>query len=78
MALLRKHLHDRQLQNQQSQGWYETLFKNTPWLTTLVSSLIGPLVILILLLTFGPCILNKLVTFVREQVSTDQPMVLKS
>jgi hypothetical protein len=38
---------------------------------------VGPLVILLLILTFGPCILNKLVTFEKDWVSTVQLMVLR-
>jgi hypothetical protein len=36
-------------------------------MTTLISSLMGPLLILLLLLIIGPCILNKLVTIIRER-----------
>jgi hypothetical protein len=34
------------------------------------------LLILLLLLIIGPCILNKLVTFIRERVSTVQILLL--
>lgn len=37
----------------------------------------GPLVILLLILTFRPCILNRLVTFVQEQVSAVQVLMLR-
>jgi hypothetical protein len=43
----------------------------------LVSTLVGPLVILLLVLTFSPCILNKLVTIIKDQVNTVQLMVLR-
>lgn len=36
----------------------------------------GPLRTLLLLLTFGPCILNKLVTFIRETVSAVKILML--
>lgn len=39
--------------------------------------LLGPLLILLLLLTIGPCVLNRLVTFVRERVSAVQILMLK-
>lgn len=35
----------------------------------LISTLPEPLVILLLLLTFGPSIFNKLIAFIRERVS---------
>lgn len=43
----------------------------------LISSFAGPLVILLLLLTIGPCILNRLVTFVRDRVSAVQILMLR-
>ncbi|CAK7289150.1 Envelope glycoprotein [Vulpes lagopus] len=36
----------------------------------------GPLVILLLLLTFGPCILNRLLQFIRDRLSITQALVL--
>ena len=38
----------------------------------------GPLIILLLLLTFGPCLLNKLMTFIKSRINTAQLMVLRS
>ncbi|XP_015421279.1 PREDICTED: retrovirus-related Env polyprotein from Fv-4 locus [Myotis davidii] len=78
MALVREGLQKRKLEREQSQSWYEFLFNWSPWLTTLVSALVGPLVILLMLLTFGPCIINKLVQFVKEHIGIVQLMVLQS
>jgi hypothetical protein len=39
-------------------------------MTTLLSALMGPLLVLLLLFTIGPCIINKILAFVRQQVST--------
>ena len=64
-------------EREQQQGWFESLFNTSPWLTTLISTLMGPLVILVLLLTFGPCILNRLMTSVKNRVNTVQLMVLR-
>ena len=38
----------------------------------------GPLIILLLLLTFRPCLLNKLMTFIKSRINTVQLMVLRS
>lgn len=77
MAKLRERLATRQKERKASQGWFESWFNRTPWLTTLVFTLMGPLIILLLLLTFGPCILNRLVSFIRERVSAVQIMMLR-
>ena len=38
----------------------------------------GPLIILLLLLPFRPCLLNKLMTFIKSRINTVQLMVLRS
>lgn len=57
-----------------NQSRFESWFESSPWLTILISSLLGPLLILVLLLTFGPCILNRLVQFIKERLGTVQLM----
>ncbi|KAF1468390.1 MLV-related proviral Env polyprotein, partial [Eudyptula minor novaehollandiae] len=49
------------------QGWFASWFNYSPWLTTLISTLIGPIVTVIIVLIFGPCILNRLVSFVKSR-----------
>ena len=78
MALIREGLQKRKLEREQSQSWYESLFNWSPWLTTLISALAGPLAILLLLVTLGPCIINRLVQFVRDHVGAIQLMVLRA
>ena len=77
MAKVKKRLAQQKRELEAQQGWFESWFHQSPWLTTLISSLLRPLIILLLILTFGPCILNKLITFVKEQISTIQVMVLR-
>ena len=77
MAKLRERLDIRKKEREDRQGWFESWFNKSPWFTTLLSTLAGPLIILMLLLNFGPCILNRLVTFVKERVSAVQVMVLR-
>ncbi|NWH83081.1 ENV1 protein, partial [Piaya cayana] len=68
MAELRNRLAQRQKDREAQQGWFESWFNRSPWLTTLISTLIGPLAMLLLAITFGPCLLNKLVSFVQARL----------
>lgn len=38
---------------------------------------VGPIVVLFLILTFVPCIFNKLVTFVKDHINTVHIMMLQ-
>ncbi|NWZ96771.1 ENV1 protein, partial [Nesospiza acunhae] len=70
MAELRNRLAQRQRDREAQQGWFESWFNQSPWLTTLISTLAGPLAMLLLAITFGPgpCRLNKLVSFVQARL----------
>lgn len=59
MDKLRERLGKRQKEIEASQGWFESWFNKTPWMTTLVSTLMGPLLILLLIIMIGPCILTR-------------------
>nr|AAO37269.2 envelope polyprotein [Mus musculus]AAO37271.2 envelope polyprotein [Mus musculus] len=76
MAKLRERLNQRQKLFESGQGWFEGLFNRSPWFTTLISTIMGPLIILLLILLFGPCILNRLVQFVKDRISVVQALVL--
>ena len=56
--------------------WYAGIYKMSPWLTTLISSISGPLLIILLCLTCGPIVINKLTSFVKERIETVKLMVL--
>nr|AEW89630.1 envelope glycoprotein [Odocoileus hemionus]AHI49865.1 envelope glycoprotein [Odocoileus hemionus]AHI49869.1 envelope glycoprotein [Odocoileus hemionus]AHI49871.1 envelope glycoprotein [Odocoileus hemionus]AHI49876.1 envelope glycoprotein [Odocoileus hemionus] len=77
MAKVREGLAQRKREREAQRGWWEWFGSWSPWLTTLVSTLLGPLLLLILILTIGPCILNRLITFIRTQLNTIQIMVLR-
>uniref|UniRef100_A0A673URV9 Envelope protein n=1 Tax=Suricata suricatta TaxID=37032 RepID=A0A673URV9_SURSU len=69
MAKVREGLAKRKREREQQQGWSESWFNQSPWLTTLLSAVAGPLILLFLLLTLRPCIVNKITTFIRDQLN---------
>ena len=76
MAKVREGLPQRKQKHEAQQGWFKSWFQQSPWLTTLISTLLRPLLIL-LMLTFGPCIINRLIAFVKERINTVQLFVLR-
>lgn len=77
MRKLKERLDKRQLERQKNQNWYEGWFNSSPWFTTLLSTIAGPILLLLLLLTLGPCIINKLVQFINNRVSAVKILVLR-
>lgn len=53
MDKVRERLKKCRRERESRQGWFESWFSRSPWMTTLISTLMGPIVILIVL-TFGP------------------------
>ena len=72
MAKVQEELAKRKREKGQNQGWFESWFSTSPWLTTLISTLLEPLIIILLLLTFGPCILSRLVAFTQDHFQQAQ------
>ena len=70
LSQLRKRLEDREKERAQKNNWYENLFSWSPWLTTLVSAAVGPLLLLLLALTFGPCLFKAIVKLVQSRIQT--------
>ncbi|VTJ58232.1 Hypothetical predicted protein [Marmota monax] len=77
MSKLRRCLKEHQREREAQKGWFESWFTQSPWLTTLLSALAGPLIILILLLTVGPCLLNRVVSFLQAQIGQVKLMVIR-
>lgn len=76
MKKLEERLNQRRRERDAAQSWFEGWYSKSPWLTTLLSTIAGPLVILIIILTFGPCILNRLLQFIRDRLSITQALIL--
>ncbi|NWV86699.1 ENV1 protein, partial [Dasyornis broadbenti] len=77
MAELRKQLEQREKERESQQSWYQNWFNHSPWLTTLLSRIAGPLILLVLGLTFGPCIFNRLITIIKSRLEAAHLMLLK-
>ncbi|NXM14321.1 ENV1 protein, partial [Ploceus nigricollis] len=75
MAELRERLARRKTEKESQQGWLESWFYQSPWLTTLISTLMGPCIMVLLALVFRPCILNKLISFVKSWLSSVDIMI---
>lgn len=73
IKILTKRLKDRE-QEEENSSWYASLCKTSPWLTTPISAVAGPILILILALTIGPIILN--IISLHQRIEIVKLMVL--
>lgn len=76
MAKLRERLAQRQKMFEEGRGWFENWFAWSPWLTTLLSSLIGPLVVFFLVVTIGSCLINRMISFIRDRITVMEAIAL--
>lgn len=61
-----------------STGWFESWFESRPsWITSLISSVAGPILMICLALVFGPCIINRGMAFIQSRIDTVKLMVLQ-
>uniref|UniRef100_A0A8C6YG54 Envelope protein n=1 Tax=Naja naja TaxID=35670 RepID=A0A8C6YG54_NAJNA len=74
MTKLQEGLNIQKREREGQQGWFESWYNVSPWLTTLLSALAGPLILLILICTFGPCLLNHLSTFIRGKLEAPRTL----
>ena len=79
MAKVREGLAKQKREREQSQGWFGVLVEILPLVNQCHMQLvrIPAIVVLLLLLTFRPCILNKLIAFIKETIGAVQLMVLR-
>lgn len=75
--MVRNNVKEREKRCQGSDSWYQLLFSCSPWLTTLLKSIAGPLIFLLLALTKGPCLLNCLLNYVKERVNSVKLLILR-
>ncbi|NXP20217.1 ENV1 protein, partial [Scytalopus superciliaris] len=75
MAKLREGLEKRKREQEAQQNCFSSWMNHSPWLATLISTLVGPIVTILLVLIFGLCVLNKLVSFVRNRLEKVNIMV---
>ncbi|PKU28516.1 envelope glycoprotein [Limosa lapponica baueri] len=76
MRELRKRLEQQKKERETGKSWYEGWFNTSPWLTTLLSALAGPLITIILGLIFGPYIIKSLLQLMKNRFDTTKLLIL--
>ena len=62
---VRASLEERKRNREKQEYWCKNWFSTSPWVTTLLPTLLGPFLGILLLLSFGPWAFRKLTSFVK-------------
>lgn len=70
---MRDSLEKQKREREQQESWYKNWFSTSPWPSTLLPSILGPLVGLFLLISFGPWAFQQLTRFIKSQIDSALP-----
>ena len=70
---VKESLEKRNREREQQESWYKNWFSTSPWLSTLLPSILGPFIGLLLLISFGPWAFQRLTRFVKSQIDSTLP-----
>lgn len=60
----------RKRERAKNKSWYKDWLSTSRWVTTLLPSILGPFIGLLLLISFGPWAFNRLTGFIKQQIDT--------
>ncbi|EGW07566.1 Envelope glycoprotein [Cricetulus griseus] len=61
-------IEERKRLREQAESWYQNWFSTSPWLSTLLPSILGPMVEFFILISFRPWAFQKLTRFIKSQI----------
>lgn len=73
MEILRERLAKRKREFENQKGWFSNLLQGSPWLSSLLPTIIAPLIVFLLLLSFGPWALQRLTQLIKRQIDSALP-----
>lgn len=73
MEILRDRLAKRKRDFENQKGWFSNWLQGSPWLSTLLPTLIAPLIVFLLLLSFGPWSFQQLTQLIKRQIDSALP-----
>ncbi|NXF89411.1 ENV1 protein, partial [Eubucco bourcierii] len=76
MAELKKRLEKRKRERDLGKTGYEGWFNASPWLTSLLSAIAGPVILIMIVCLFGPCILKYLTNCIEKRFETTKLLIL--